>query len=104
MCSLQSESKLVDMPAIIDYDACRYPRRQPVELAVSSRDKGPAATRLSLGHDGNAPRRIRVLAVDDHPIILAAIEHLLAAEEDLELVAQCRDGSQALRFVALHAP
>jgi len=46
--------------------------------------------------------RIRVLAADDHPLVRAGIAAMLATKPDLELVAEVRDGAEAIeRFEAL---
>jgi DNA-binding NarL/FixJ family response regulator len=40
--------------------------------------------------------RIRVLVVDDHPLVRKGIESILAAEDDLEMVGEAGDGSEAV--------
>jgi len=46
--------------------------------------------------------RIRVLAADDHQLVRAGIAAMLATKPDLELVAEVRDGAEAIeRFEAL---
>src|SRR5580704_7784919 len=40
--------------------------------------------------------RIRVLAVDDHPLVRKGIASILANEEDMELVGEAGDGREAL--------
>lgn len=42
------------------------------------------------------PAPIRVLAVDDHPLMRQGIAALLAAQEDMALVAEAADGHEAL--------
>jgi DNA-binding NarL/FixJ family response regulator len=42
------------------------------------------------------PNRIRILAVDDHPLLLEGIEALVASQPDMELVAEAADGRQAI--------
>jgi DNA-binding NarL/FixJ family response regulator len=42
---------------------------------------------------------IRLVLADDHPFILDALEGLFRLEEDIEVVARCRDGVQALEAV-----
>ncbi len=41
-------------------------------------------------------REIRVLVVDDHPLVRATLVECLADEEDLTVVGECEDGSQVL--------
>src|SRR4051794_23562980 len=40
---------------------------------------------------------IRVLIADDHPFVLAGVAALLSGIEDIQVVAQCVDGGEALR-------
>ncbi|MBP8293446.1 MAG: response regulator transcription factor, partial [Caldilineaceae bacterium] len=40
--------------------------------------------------------RIRVLIVDDHPVVRAGIEGMLASQADLEIVGQAADGASAI--------
>jgi DNA-binding NarL/FixJ family response regulator len=47
---------------------------------------------------------IRVVMADDHPLILDALENLFRLEPDLEVVARCRDGVEALTAVKQHRP
>ena len=45
-----------------------------------------------------APRRLRVLLADDHPVVLAGMQALLAGDARLEVVGEARDGRVALRL------
>jgi DNA-binding NarL/FixJ family response regulator len=47
---------------------------------------------------------IRIVLVDDHPIFLQGVERLFRLEPDLEVVARCIDGEEALRAVREHRP
>ena len=47
---------------------------------------------------------IRVIVVDDQELIRAGIVMLLAAQEDLEVVAEAADGDTAVRLAAQHHP
>jgi DNA-binding NarL/FixJ family response regulator len=47
---------------------------------------------------------IRLVLADDHPLILDALEGLFRLEEDIEVVARCNDGVQALEAVARLEP
>ncbi|MEY9933294.1 DNA-binding NarL/FixJ family response regulator [Catenulispora sp. GP43] len=50
--------------------------------------------------DGN----LRVLIVDDHPVVRAGLTGMLAAEPDLEVVAEAADGAEAVRLALELAP
>jgi two-component system, NarL family, nitrate/nitrite response regulator NarL len=41
---------------------------------------------------------------DDHPIVLRGLQALLESEEDFQIVAQCKDGVDALAAVRTHRP
>jgi two-component system nitrate/nitrite response regulator NarL len=47
---------------------------------------------------------IRVVVADDHPLVLDALEALLTLEEDIEVVARCRDGAEAVKAVERYGP
>src|SRR4051794_40345599 len=47
---------------------------------------------------------IRVLVVDDHPLIREALTDLLAATDDIAVVGQCVDGSEVAAAVAEARP
>lgn len=53
---------------------------------------------MSTGH------RIRVLAVDDHPVVRRGIALLLSTECDLELVAEATNGREAIQQFRAHRP
>ena len=42
---------------------------------------------------------IRVLLVDDHPVAREGIRNLLAKENDIVIVGEAKDGSEALKLV-----
>ncbi|MBC7842065.1 MAG: response regulator transcription factor [Gemmatimonadaceae bacterium] len=48
--------------------------------------------------------RIRVLAVDDHPVVRAGIAAMLASEGDIELVAQAANGAEAIALYKSERP
>lgn len=43
--------------------------------------------------------RIRLMLVDDHPVLRSGLKTLLSAEPDLEVVAEANDGKSALEVV-----
>jgi DNA-binding NarL/FixJ family response regulator len=47
---------------------------------------------------------IRLMSVDNHPIIHLGLESLFKQQEDFELVAHCTEGQKALEFARLHQP
>ncbi len=49
-------------------------------------------------------RRIRVVVVDDHPMIRAGLAAVIASESDFEQVGEAANGQQALEVVARAAP
>lgn len=48
--------------------------------------------------------KIRVVLVDDHPIVLDGVEDLFRLQPDLQVVARCADGEQAIAAVRRHQP
>ena len=49
-------------------------------------------------------KHIRAVIVDDEPAARARIVRLLAQDPELELVAECRNGLEALEAVSKHRP
>lgn len=47
---------------------------------------------------------ITVVLADDHPLVLDGLQSLFALEEDVRVVARCRDGEEALRRIRELAP
>jgi len=52
----------------------------------------------------NLPDLIRVLTVDDHPLLRKGIAALVNAEGDMKLVAEASNGEEAVRMFRLHRP
>lgn len=48
--------------------------------------------------------KIRILTVDDHPILRSGIAAVLAAEDDMAVVAEANDGEQAIEAFRTHRP
>jgi len=49
-------------------------------------------------------KKIRTLLVDDEPLARERLAGLLANEQDIEIVAQCRDGEEAVTAIVDHEP
>ena len=49
-------------------------------------------------------KKIRILAVDDHPILRQGIAGLIADESDMTLVAQAANGREAIQYFRTHHP
>jgi DNA-binding NarL/FixJ family response regulator len=50
------------------------------------------------------PRPVRILMVDDHPIVLAGLKALVGADPDFAIVGEARDGRTALRLARQLVP
>jgi len=50
------------------------------------------------------PKQIRILAVDDHPLLREGIAGLIADEPDMTLVAEAADGRDAIQQFRTHRP
>jgi DNA-binding NarL/FixJ family response regulator len=53
---------------------------------------------------GDDSSRIRILAVDDHPLLRQGMAALLATQPDLSLVAEAADGREAIHQFRTHRP
>lgn len=51
-----------------------------------------------------SPRSVRVVLVDDHPVVRAGIIGMLAGETDIDVVGEAGTGTEALRVVAAFEP
>ncbi len=58
---------------------------------------------MSTGHS-STKGSIRIMAVDDHPLLRQGIATLIEAEEDMELVAEACDGEEPIAQFRLHRP
>ncbi len=47
---------------------------------------------------------IRVLIVDDQPVVRAGVARILSPDDGFEVVAECDDGDEVVDAVALHRP
>jgi len=53
---------------------------------------------------GETPETIRVMSVDDHPLLREGIAALIAVQKDMTLVAEASDGREAIKKFRLHRP
>jgi DNA-binding NarL/FixJ family response regulator len=51
-----------------------------------------------------APEPIRILAVDDHPIVRRGIAGLVSIQPDMILVGEASDGREAIQLFRMHRP
>ncbi len=58
----------------------------------------------SVAGEAGQPARVRVVLVDDHPVVRAGILGMLGAEPDIEVVGEASTGREALRVVAAVLP
>src|SRR6201993_3306543 len=52
--------------------------------------------------DATAP--IRILAVDDHPVVRQGIAGLVSIQPDMTLVGEASDGREAIQLFRMHRP
>jgi DNA-binding NarL/FixJ family response regulator len=59
----------------------------------------------SRGKPGEPPRKtIRILVVDDHPVVRLGLRAMIDAEPDMEVVAEAGDGPGAVAAYSAHRP
>lgn len=64
----------------------------------------PAPERMPVPGPRPGDGVIRVLVVDDHDLMRRALVGLLAAQDDMEVVAEAGDGASAIRAARRHRP
>ena len=47
---------------------------------------------------------IRVIIVDDQPVVRAGAARILGPDDGFEVIAECDDGDQVVSAVAIHQP
>jgi len=52
----------------------------------------------------NSPNRIRILIVDDHPLLRDGIVSLVGKQSDMAIVAEASNGKEALQLFQQHIP
>ena len=53
---------------------------------------------------GSSPNLIRILTVDDHPLLREGIAFLVKSQPDMELIAEASDGMEAIEQFRRHRP
>ena len=74
------------------------------EVTAAAGAQGPAGFESADGDTPPGPENLRVLIVDDHPVVRAGLTGMLAAEPDLDVVAEAADGAEAVRLALELAP
>ena len=69
--------------------------------AIAPSSAGPSHTCSTPRPEG---RRVRLLVVDDHPVVRSGIVGMLSGEQDLQVVGQAADGAEAIALTAELAP
>ena len=122
--ALPTGSELVDIGAVelrgIDHPEPAFvlaaPDLDPVERTrAASRDSRSPAADGAVSHreaelirdaiaDDQAPVVIRVVIVDDQPVVRAGVARILGPGDGFDVVAECGDGDEVVAAVALHQP
>jgi DNA-binding NarL/FixJ family response regulator len=64
----------------------------------------PGGCERSWGEQNAVTKKIKVLAVDDHPLLREGIAAVINGEEDIELSAQATSGQEAIELFRVHRP
>ena len=90
-------------------DRAQHSRRRALTLRLALRD-ARGALRSWLGKRdrsrfmSSSENPIRILSVDDHPLIREGIAGLLAAQADMKLIGEAANGREAIQQFRLHRP
>ena len=58
----------------------------------------------SLNETPATPSLVRVIVVDDHDLLRESLRSMLECEQDLQIVAEAKDGQEAIELCLLHRP
>ena len=58
----------------------------------------------SLNENPAPPSLARVIVVDDHDLLRESLRSMLECEQDLQIVAEAKDGQEAIELCRLHRP
>lgn len=72
--------------------------RQPFRVVSSLFDGDTVAISLAM------TKQIRILAVDDHPLMRDGVTHAISRQSDMEVVAEATDGLEAIAAYRQHRP
>lgn len=53
---------------------------------------------------GTQPARLRLLIVDDHPVVRNGLAGMLSAQPDMDVIGEAADGEEAVAFVTSNRP
>jgi DNA-binding NarL/FixJ family response regulator/class 3 adenylate cyclase len=122
--ALPTGSELVDIGAVelrgLDHPEPAFVLAAP-DLDPVERTRAASRDRRSPAADGAVPHReagligvaiaddqdlavIRVVIVDDQPVVRAGVARILGPGDGFEVVAECGDGDEVVAAVALHQP
>ena len=81
------------------------PRFAPVSVAATGRSGGAAVYWEPMNTERGAPQhRIRLLVVDDQPLVRRGLALMLSMEPDMEIVGEAGDGLEAIEQARLLRP
>jgi DNA-binding NarL/FixJ family response regulator len=108
----ESGTSMTQPGAIPPTHGIGFERRRAANDGQTNGSRRPGSSRRTPGLPkarGNAPppvdpTTIRVLIADDHPILLEGLASLIDRQPDMEVVAQAKDGREALNLYIQMSP